>query len=347
MGNKKTAKPTRKTRSPVQKAHIQKVTEIREGTAALVDENTPLVSARTRKNDEVVSNTSVRIGQIKLTKYCPLHGWQTSLQKELARTSAKLNAKEQLHSAAKEKLEVVRSKLQAAEKAIQDAEQREQGALITQEEVQDAADRLSDDHAQEIREWDCKLESEKRQTRRLQKKLETAEARILVLEERLRTAEAKAVASIAAVSNTEAVTGDLRTQLVGSREQVRALQMKCSRADTVRENAIKRAVLKTRKVTLTYSLIKKGTYTSSARELARVLYKAGCAASKVGKAITAVARTIGVQLKHREMSRRTVLRALAEGGIAAKIQIGYEIRQATSEPFYILNTAVLLTVAKA
>lgn len=294
-----------------------------------------------------------RILYTQLTKLWTSHRRQTSLQKELARASAKLNLKERLHTAAKDKLENLRGMLQGAEKATRDAEQREHVALVAHEEAQDVAGlliegraTLEDSHALKVLEWARKLESEKRQTRRVQSKLDEAEARIIELEELLRSAESRAAASTAAMFNTELAAGTLRQQLVGSRERVRALQMKCSRADTVRENTIKRAVLKTRKVSLTHSLIKKGTYTSAARALVRILHRAGCAQAKIGKAVHAVARTLGVHLKHREMSRRTVLRCLAEGGLVAQIQLGHEIKQAKSEFSPRQDTTVHLPVLK-
>ncbi|KAI0051072.1 hypothetical protein FA95DRAFT_1486152 [Auriscalpium vulgare] len=76
-------------------------------------------------------------------------------------------------------------------------------------------------------------------------------------------------------------------------------------------------------------LTRGGAYTSQARALARTLVKNGCAMGSVASVVAKVAKTFGVSVD-RSMSRRSVSRAVLEGGIAAKIQLGYEISQAQS-----------------
>ncbi|KAF8205788.1 hypothetical protein K438DRAFT_1579294 [Mycena galopus ATCC 62051] len=68
----------------------------------------------------------------------------------------------------------------------------------------------------------------------------------------------------------------------------------------------------------------KGVYTFQARKLARMMVDAGCARGKVGPLMERVAGVFGIHI-NRTMSRRTVSRAIEEGGIAAKMQIAYEI----------------------
>jgi hypothetical protein len=54
---------------------------------------------------------------------------------------------------------------------------------------------------------------------------------------------------------------------------------------------------------------------------------AGCSRGYVSNVIHAVCKNAGVAVQG-SMSRHTVSRAILEGGIAAKIQIGHELAQA-------------------
>ncbi|KAF7371839.1 hypothetical protein MVEN_00040700 [Mycena venus] len=68
-----------------------------------------------------------------------------------------------------------------------------------------------------------------------------------------------------------------------------------------------------------------GQYTAVARELARNLTYAGCAAGKVEFAVRSCADAFGIKIRRRFMSRRTVARAIDEGGKYGEIQLGREI----------------------
>ncbi|KII95110.1 hypothetical protein PLICRDRAFT_69546, partial [Plicaturopsis crispa FD-325 SS-3] len=76
-------------------------------------------------------------------------------------------------------------------------------------------------------------------------------------------------------------------------------------------------------------LTHKGGYTPCVRSLARKLVKAGCSQEHVGPTIASIASMLGISVKGR-ISRRTVGRALREGGIASKIQLGHEVKNADS-----------------
>ncbi|KAJ7125578.1 hypothetical protein C8R43DRAFT_1090413 [Mycena crocata] len=76
-----------------------------------------------------------------------------------------------------------------------------------------------------------------------------------------------------------------------------------------------------------WALVKNGKYTADARSMARALHKAGCAQGKIGGVIQYVAQKAGLLVK-KKMSRRTVQRLLIEGGVAARIQLAYEMAQA-------------------
>lgn len=111
-------------------------------------------------------------------------------------------------------------------------------------------------------------------------------------------------------------------QLYLSRQKSRALQMRSSRAPTVTSNALKRAGLR--------KIKSKGLYSSEIRCLARILRKAGTAKRHIGTVIMNFAQTLGLKVE-KCMSPRTVGRAELEGLVASKVQLGYEISQATSK----------------
>ncbi|KAJ7726792.1 hypothetical protein B0H16DRAFT_1735510 [Mycena metata] len=70
-----------------------------------------------------------------------------------------------------------------------------------------------------------------------------------------------------------------------------------------------------------WSLRKDGVYTADARAITRTRVKGGCSQGKVGVIIQFIA-------KKQNMSRRTVQRALIEGGIATRLQVVHEMVQA-------------------
>lgn len=109
--------------------------------------------------------------------------------------------------------------------------------------------------------------------------------------------------------------------------------MRVNRHPDVLMKAIERTQRLTRRQNLTYKLTRKGVYTPEARALCRTLVDAGCSQELVGKVIRKVCQTAGMTLKGKTVSRRTVSRAIAEGGVAAELQIGYELAEARGELF--------------
>ncbi|KAJ7748172.1 hypothetical protein DFH07DRAFT_962243 [Mycena maculata] len=71
-----------------------------------------------------------------------------------------------------------------------------------------------------------------------------------------------------------------------------------------------------------------GQYTAVARELARALTYAGCAAEKIEYAVQACAKAFGIKIRRRFMSARTVARAIDEGGKYGDLQLAREIMDA-------------------
>lgn len=131
-----------------------------------------------------------------------------------------------------------------------------------------------------------------------------------------------------------------------SQKRIHALQKQCARAPGILAKAIARAEAKGCKrshLSAQRRLRSKGGYTAEARALMRQLVKSGCAPSMVGKVMTAVSSFAGKRLDC-NISRRTVQRAILEGGIAAKIQLGYEIATAKCNVFSSLIPVLSLTV---
>lgn len=73
--------------------------------------------------------------------------------------------------------------------------------------------------------------------------------------------------------------------------------------------------------------MKSGAYTPEAGAMARMLVKAGCSQGQVGAVIKYVGKQAGLEVQGK-LSRRTVQRALIEGGVALRLQICYEMADA-------------------
>jgi hypothetical protein len=121
----------------------------------------------------------------------------------------------------------------------------------------------------------------------------------------------------------------LKATLVSSRQKIRNLQMQCLRAKHSHAQNLIKEKEKIRKQSLTYRMLHKGTYLVGIRKLIRALVKSGCSQEHVGPMIRMVGETIGVRVRGK-LSRRTVSRCIREGGVAARIQLGYELAQAKS-----------------
>ena len=90
-----------------------------------------------------------------------------------------------------------------------------------------------------------------------------------------------------------------------------------------------KAYRKKSKTAKTYKAMCEGIYTPEMRSLALFLVEAGCSRDYVGEVIERVFNTAGISVKG-TMSGRTVTRCIIEGGIAAQIQLGYEMAVAPS-----------------
>ncbi|KAJ7315392.1 hypothetical protein DFH08DRAFT_715778, partial [Mycena albidolilacea] len=113
-----------------------------------------------------------------------------------------------------------------------------------------------------------------------------------------------------------------KTTISGLRERVKALKQRIRRSIRTLARKVDRA----RKKFAFQRITSKGVYTVHAWQLARVMVDSGCAPAKVGPLMACLASAFGVHID-REMDRRTVRRAIAEGGVAAKMQAVYELAE--------------------
>lgn len=118
----------------------------------------------------------------------------------------------------------------------------------------------------------------------------------------------------------------LKMTISGLRERVKALKQHIRRSIRTLARKVDRA----RKKFAFQRVTSKGVYTVQARQLARVMVDSGCAPAKVGPLMACLASAFGVHID-REMDRRTVRRAIAEGGVAAKMQAVYELAESGGE----------------
>jgi hypothetical protein len=121
--------------------------------------------------------------------------------------------------------------------------------------------------------------------------------------------------------------GALKEKLAKSQRTKSNLQKCYNRFPAIKSKAVDQAKHNVQKENKTFNMLHKGTYSAESRQLARLLTKAGCSREYVGQVIQAVCQSAGITVKGK-MSQRTVSRAILEGGIAAKIQLGYEVTQA-------------------
>lgn len=113
------------------------------------------------------------------------------------------------------------------------------------------------------------------------------------------------------------------------REKIAAFKKRLQRADAVRKLAVQKAISK---LSGKFKTMNGRTYSAESRKMLRMLVASGCPRSKAGQILSQLAAQLGVKTG-KTASRRTVSRAVLEGYIAAKMQLGYEIGQTTGEFF--------------
>ncbi|KAJ7604097.1 hypothetical protein DFH06DRAFT_1349727 [Mycena polygramma] len=121
-------------------------------------------------------------------------------------------------------------------------------------------------------------------------------------------------------ARSEATHQSLRAAQDILRGKNRAMAKRLDRAAGV----MARTVARIEKKPGVSKVTRSGIYTSQTRRLARTMVQSGCARGKVGPLMSEIASVFGVKIS-RKMSRRTVSRAILEGGVAASMQMTYEI----------------------
>lgn len=167
----------------------------------------------------------------------------------------------------------------------------------------------------------------------------------LALRERDRAREAQLRAEAAwrsVVNSSETEIAKYKRIIVDCRAKNRAFQMQTLRSNRARDKSHAKAKQAARMVETkrSWNLKKGGAYTPDARAMARMLVKAGCSQGKVGSVIQHIANKAGRSVKGK-MARRTVQRALMEGGIAARIQLAHEMADADGKQNSLDNFSIL------
>jgi hypothetical protein len=80
----------------------------------------------------------------------------------------------------------------------------------------------------------------------------------------------------------------------------------------------------------TFRMMHKGRYTPAARSLARLMVSNGTGEAKVGNALVDIGNALGISVDRR-MNKRSVQRCMLEQGVAADIQLVYEILKSGSK----------------
>ncbi|EAU93106.2 hypothetical protein CC1G_11301 [Coprinopsis cinerea okayama7 len=132
-------------------------------------------------------------------------------------------------------------------------------------------------------------------------------------------------------SDAEQVVGALEDRVHNLKDSMKDLNKKhsilrrrCRRLEKMNQNLKQRKKKMMINRPSAFRLRYKGTYTAEARALARYMVATGTAEAKVGEAIQRIGSVMGLDVEHK-MSKRTVQRAVMEGGIAGDIQLAVEI----------------------
>ncbi|KAF8874912.1 hypothetical protein CPB85DRAFT_1201875, partial [Mucidula mucida] len=116
----------------------------------------------------------------------------------------------------------------------------------------------------------------------------------------------------------------VRERLEKAQKEKWALRKRCKRAEGVLARAVARTRRKAAKENSKFRVYNHGFYTRKARAMARFLISTGTSEKNVGKVIQTMGGIMGKSID-RVMSARTVQRVVAEGGLAAEMQVCQEI----------------------
>jgi predicted nucleic acid-binding Zn-ribbon protein len=152
---------------------------------------------------------------------------------------------------------------------------------------------------------------------------------VILLQERLEDAQRDSADVIGQLREQVAKLEEMKKEITRSRMN---LSKRCHRLQSAKAALKKRMAEMRKKQPFKFKMMKKGCYTPQMRSLARVMVSAGAAEAKVGAALVEISKAVGVTME-RQMSRRTVGRCVLERGVAADIQLVYEILKSGSECF--------------
>jgi hypothetical protein len=252
-----------------------------------------------------------------------------ALQQELRNTQRILSSTEQELHDARDRLSITEDKLSTAETAITTA-RRNYSTLFAQKS--DIYKLLRTERRKNQRYAAAKLELLER-LKEQSISLEDAQQELaIVIQQRDRALDSEGSARLrmsTLLNQSNAALARVKQLLSDSRRKTRALEMKNLRSVRSRDKAREQARIAEKKLKKKnkWSLIEKGKYTAPAKSIARMLHKSGCTQGKVGSVISYIAKHAGLEVEG-DMSRRTVQRALIEGGVAARVQLGYEMADA-------------------
>jgi hypothetical protein len=145
------------------------------------------------------------------------------------------------------------------------------------------------------------------------------------------------------LSDTRDLLSQAETHTKGLNKKINKLRMRSDRAADSKAKAVEKAVSQVSTATHTYNLKQKGAVTDEARSMVRDLVQLGVPVENVNNVVHVVSEPLGVTVCG-DISKRTVSRAVLEGGIAAKIQIAHEAHNAKSGLFLFLLCVFLISL---
>lgn len=203
-------------------------------------------------------------------------------------------------------------------------------ALRTERQARNRSDNKKDVLKQQIhdlQEAKSSIEKEKKSIQshafKTVESLIQAEKKNNILQSELSGALQRSAAELAAANSRSM---ELNKEAHKSRAFGYRLQKRYGKAISTKKIAVAQALEKWEKEKSTFSLLDKGVYTQETRNLVRLLIQCGCQKDYINQVIHGVLKCAGITATG-HISRRSVSRILAEGYIAAKIQLGYEMQE--------------------
>jgi hypothetical protein len=177
-----------------------------------------------------------------------------------------------------------------------------------------------------------KVQRRFRHSKARQKKLEEEVLRLKLADAATKRAaerSAERIKQLSAILDKFVVEGqkksaDSKATIDAQRKQIKAQKQRLRRSI----RGLSRVVERAKKKWSFCRLTQKGIYSAQARRLARVMADSGCARSKVGPLMVRIGEIFGIRVD-RAMDRRTVGRAIEEGGVAARMQVIYELSKSS------------------